>query len=248
MLKPFQHAIIYMQMVDLENKNMLKEIKNNAFTLAEVLITLGIIGVVAALTIPTLMNNSQDQQYKTAYKKAYSIASQAWIQGANNGDIIARPSWTDGATRAGNFNGFKQYFKVAVDCSPGNLSKCWDTSGEVYFGTGGCPTSTAPAFIDASGMAWTICADSTNNGWGPDMEVDTNGLKKPNKYGQDRFVFAPMDASGTGLGLPVKLIPLSDCLSTSNCAADANGWGYDLFCPSVASHPCYFTSWITGGN
>ena len=41
-------------------------IKKNAFTLAEVLITLGIIGIVAAITIPTLINNVQDAQYKTA--------------------------------------------------------------------------------------------------------------------------------------------------------------------------------------
>ena len=42
------------------------------FTLAEVLITLGIIGVVAAMTMPTLMNSTQGAQYKAAYKKALS--------------------------------------------------------------------------------------------------------------------------------------------------------------------------------
>ena len=47
------------------------------FTLAEVLITLGIIGVVAAMTMPTLMNQTQGAQYKTAYKKALSALSQA---------------------------------------------------------------------------------------------------------------------------------------------------------------------------
>ena len=49
----------------------------NAFTLAEVLITLGIIGVVAAMTMPTLMNSTQGAQYKAAYKKALSALSQA---------------------------------------------------------------------------------------------------------------------------------------------------------------------------
>ena len=47
------------------------------FTLAEVLITLGIIGVVAAMTMPTLMNSTQGAQYKAAYKKALSALSQA---------------------------------------------------------------------------------------------------------------------------------------------------------------------------
>ena len=45
--------------------------KSLGFTLAEVLITLGIIGVVAAMTMPTLMNSTQGAQYKAAYKKAF---------------------------------------------------------------------------------------------------------------------------------------------------------------------------------
>ena len=51
--------------------------RKTAFTLAEVLITLGIIGVVAAMTMPTLMNSTQGAQYKTAFKKALSALSQA---------------------------------------------------------------------------------------------------------------------------------------------------------------------------
>jgi len=50
--------------------------KMNAFTLAEVLITLGIIGVVAAMTMPTLINQTNGAQYKAAYKKALSAISQ----------------------------------------------------------------------------------------------------------------------------------------------------------------------------
>ena len=40
--------------------------KKNGFTLAEVLITLAIIGVVATLTLPALMTNTQEQQSRTA--------------------------------------------------------------------------------------------------------------------------------------------------------------------------------------
>ena len=53
--------------------------KRFGFTLAEVLITLGIIGVVAAMTMPTLMNSTQGAQYKAAYKKALSALSQAVV-------------------------------------------------------------------------------------------------------------------------------------------------------------------------
>lgn len=53
--------------------------KRNGFTLAEVLITLGIIGVVAAMTIPTLMSNTNGAQFKTAFKKSLSTLNQAAI-------------------------------------------------------------------------------------------------------------------------------------------------------------------------
>ena len=51
--------------------------KRFGFTLAEVLITLGIIGVVAAMTIPTLIANTSSTQFKTAYKKTLSTLNQA---------------------------------------------------------------------------------------------------------------------------------------------------------------------------
>lgn len=51
--------------------------KQFGFTLAEVLITLGIIGVVAAMTIPTLIANTRGAQYKAKYKKAISSIDQS---------------------------------------------------------------------------------------------------------------------------------------------------------------------------
>src|SRR5574344_3609 len=53
--------------------------KRFGFTLAEVLITLGIIGVVAAMTMPTLINATNGAQYKAAYKKGLSAISQAVV-------------------------------------------------------------------------------------------------------------------------------------------------------------------------
>ena len=51
--------------------------KHNAFTLAEILITLLIIGVVAALTIPSVISNYQQQEFKTGLKKAVSVLNEA---------------------------------------------------------------------------------------------------------------------------------------------------------------------------
>ena len=54
----------------------MKILKNRAFTLSEVLITLGIIGVVAAMTIPTLITNYQKRQTALGVKKAYTELNQ----------------------------------------------------------------------------------------------------------------------------------------------------------------------------
>ena len=51
--------------------------KKHGFTLAEVLITLMIIGIVAALTIPSVISNYQQQQFKTGLKKAVSVLNEA---------------------------------------------------------------------------------------------------------------------------------------------------------------------------
>lgn len=73
--------------------------KFKGFTLAEVLITLGIIGVVAAMTMPTLINSTQGAQYKTAYKKALSVMSQAVVMN------IALDDYDLSQTTAGTVNG-----------------------------------------------------------------------------------------------------------------------------------------------
>lgn len=60
--------------------------KFDGFTLAEVLITLGIIGVVAALTLPALVQNYRNQVVETRLKKVYSVMNQAIVQSeADNG-------------------------------------------------------------------------------------------------------------------------------------------------------------------
>ncbi len=58
------------------NPKNLKRNKNRAFTLAEALITLVIIGVIAALTIPAILVNTEQHEYKSALKKALSALNQ----------------------------------------------------------------------------------------------------------------------------------------------------------------------------
>ena len=71
-------SILLGEATNFSNKRFsFKSLKQKAFTLAEVLITLSIIGVVAAMTVPTLMSNTSNQQHVTALKKAYSTLSNA---------------------------------------------------------------------------------------------------------------------------------------------------------------------------
>ena len=59
------------QGVTLTTNSARKSKFNAAFTLAEVLITLGIIGVVAAMTIPTLIANTRSNNTEVSLKSHY---------------------------------------------------------------------------------------------------------------------------------------------------------------------------------
>lgn len=77
--------------------------KRFAFTLAEVLITLGIIGVVAAMTLPVLIENHQKKVVASKLAKFYSIMSQAAYSWADEEGISqgATYSFPEGVVRNG---------------------------------------------------------------------------------------------------------------------------------------------------
>lgn len=70
-------------------------INKSAFTLAEVLITLAIIGVVAALTIPVVVRNYQEMQFKTAYKRVYSDLNKVFAKAMAFNEFPERTSCYD---------------------------------------------------------------------------------------------------------------------------------------------------------
>ena len=89
------------------------------FTLAEVLITLGIIGVVSAMTIPTLIKNYQEKATVTKVKQAYSILSQAYrLAIAENGPInyweLETTPESYSHTKFANY--LKPHLKLTADC------------------------------------------------------------------------------------------------------------------------------------
>ena len=175
---------------------MIKGTKN-AFTLAEVLITLGIIGVVAAMTMPTLLNSTQGAQYRTAYKKALSVLSQAVVLNValddydlSQASITSGTEQTDG-TSASVFNLFNNRMNVAKVC--GANSTCADAekwpannnSEKIKFGEADNYT-----FFFNDGITLTFKANAANctEGNATDLTVtrclgaiDVNGAKNPNR-------------------------------------------------------------------
>lgn len=216
-------------------KRLTSALRFNAFTLAEVLITLGIIGVVAAMTIPILIQNSQEQEYKTAYRKAYSVLSQSLLYAKNDNSLVAliySAGTTQGAEE--DFAALKQSFSVVTDCTASNTSDCW-ASGETFRSE----VVAAPAFVDKSGVGWKMNRTNAQAN-AAYILVDTNGLKKPNQYGKDRFpfIFRVTDVDGVD-GVPVKIGFIGDAITTDALTL--------TFCPSAAKNPCYYTSWLIGG-
>lgn len=168
--------------------------KNKAFTLSEVLITLGIIGVVAAMTLPTVINKTQDKQFKVAYKKAYSSLSQAFLYMHAAGEYQDMSSVTTEGTMntpavGDNFKAISKYFRATKTCFDKNASECWECiDGEAGFIYGGAPNwigcnNDNYAFVDSSGMSWYLYSNKEFP-----VLIDVNGKKKPNKLGKDRFV------------------------------------------------------------
>lgn len=204
-----------------------KRAEKIGFTLAEVLITLGIIGVVASLTIPILQNKSEEQQQKTAYKKAYSMAYQAVNKA--NGEYLytGQPSSENPNIRRDNFKVFMSQFKTVKKCENNNNSACWNNTGEKFQNF--WPIASGLAFIDSSGMSWSMISDNTNS-----VIVDTNGLKPPNQYGKDRFALSLRTQNNSLTeGIPVKIQPYQDnppegwgvCDAPNKCATEKNYFG-----------------------
>ncbi len=185
-----------------------------AFTLSEVLITLGIIGVVAALTMPSLIQGKQEKATVSRLKKVYSELSQAFLMvemeygDPTNWEIGSNTNDENDTGGVNLVNLFAKYMQVAKNC--GNRAS----------GKGGCFYSGSyyrldnaeyPAINKRTDLGKMQLSDGTSIAFGglsPDCSnstrggtkylssvcawiiVDTNGYTRPNKYGVDTFEFS----------------------------------------------------------
>ena len=97
-----------------------------AFTLAEVLITLGVIGIIAALTLPSLIAKYQDEVLVNATKKAYSIIQNALIDAQADGGVLGDNTFLFDVTQnnVDLAKRFQKYFNGAIFCENRNSNGC----------------------------------------------------------------------------------------------------------------------------
>ena len=106
--------------------------RKTAFTLAEVLVTLGVIGIVAAIIMPMLITNINDLANSERHANiAYKI-TQAMEQMRAHGKLTAYP------TTSAFVDELQKYLKITKRCDANHIAQCWPTekvttaSGEEY--------------------------------------------------------------------------------------------------------------------
>lgn len=201
------------------------------------MITLGIIGVVAALTLPALIQNTQKKELEAGLKKGASEIAQALnMYQAENGVPI-----TSDIGRHELKPEIIKYFNVLTDCGFGHDdadTACIknygdaDTDSKTYMNFNGTNSLTLDFFDDGQ----FVLTDGAlilieNNAGNVYVSIDVNGYnKRPNRLGQDLFMFQ-LDANG-------KLIPMGAegttyynandayCSKTSNNSMNGAGCTY----------------------
>lgn len=185
------------------NKNVRDNYRKCAFTLAEVLITLGIIGVVAALTMPVIQENVEKQVAISRLKKVYSMLAQGIkASEAVNGPISDWPSGRDITDVMEYYNQYwKPYYRnphmciTAVTCGYSSLHPWTNMNGDVT-GWSVQLANSRTLFMLQDGTLIFNPRNSFSNGSEAYVNlfyVDINGSKKPNIVGKDVFIFTIAD-------------------------------------------------------
>lgn len=186
--------------------------KRNAFTLAEVLITLGIIGIIAAMTLPNLVADYKQKEMIVRAQKVYNTLNQALrLSVAKNGDVsgwsydlekdtpgYVAKYWEPYFLAVGGFkssgyspglpfttpNGQPYGFGTADGTGQSRIFFKFN-DGSVVWVISGYASSCKEYGTDESGNE--ICIESEYVTQDATLAFDVNGLKGPNKVGSDFF-------------------------------------------------------------
>lgn len=191
---------------------------NKAFTLSETLITLGIIGVVAALTMPAVITNYQKKQTSAQLKKAYSTFAQALVQaqyefGDASSWTVTEPSSSYEDNLAYFETYWKPYIKTIKVCKTMNecgyditaYASVSDKNNYKYYGQ----FYNVPGFIYGDGTyayirPYHLNSTSDNPQKLQLLSIDLNGAKRPNVIGKDVFQFVVNTTKGIIAGFGKK--------------------------------------------
>ena len=206
--------------------------KKFGFTLAEVLITLGIIGVVAAITIPNLMTEIKAKKLKTQFTKSYSVVQQA-IRLMEADDVSTDFRTYANATRHRTLAKYMTNVTICSDNTGGNTVKTPAGCHSFYSGDeykflstnrnigDGIYNDGQLLLPDGALVFFDDCPIS--EGWqGCMIMIDINGLAKPNRLGYDFFAFEAQEGKLYPMGgLTTSYKYHDDCnLNRQN----QNGW------------------------
>lgn len=173
--------------------------KARAFTLAEVLITLLIIGIIASIVIPGIIADTQQAELKTAWKKAYSDLNQATMKLVSDNGGSLKGLFTNGNTMKETFKPYLNYIQNCNDSS--SSGNCWHVASK-FFALDGQPSTLTgwsnsyPGLVLSNGILLIFgstnlnCAAGINtSGYSRcgEINVDVNGFKGPNTLGKDIF-------------------------------------------------------------
>lgn len=170
--------------------------KKLAFTLAEVLITLGIIGVVAAMTMPNLISSYNAKKLRTQFLKSYSLVTQMFKQYSDDGNTntVCRETYKQ----------FINYSSNATDCGYDG-SKCYKEDVSKKYKTINNQTFSLSRLNDGMILlpgGELLMFEDGNAAIGIILiSVDINGYKNPpNKAGYDLFTFQYIDGEVYPMG------------------------------------------------
>jgi len=168
---------------------------NSGFTLAEVLITLGIIGVVAAVTMPTLISKHNEKVMITRLSKMYSLLGNAYERAVlENGEV---PNWFSGEDMTENnkivSDILMKHLSVVKTCEDDRYNKCLS---KLYYLSGtneshcqqknNVGECTSNVLNDGSIITILGANNSVKGSW---IYTDLNGKRGPNVFGKDVFRF-----------------------------------------------------------
>ena len=209
-----------------------------AFTLAEVLITIGVIGIVAAIAIPSLINHYNDKVLETRYQRSKNILINGYKLMMSKEQVFDMKDLS--VMKCGQdidciINAHKEVFKMMRDSSSPDISEAFASDytipGEPEKQDFSSMASQLPTFQTTDGMSYMVMQLIPSLG-AVQLYADLNGKSKPNVIGEDLFMFGIYgngiffdltDAAFFGK-LSCNIFTPGGCTTEGSCQALNNGY------------------------